>query len=32
MKKEGIHRQADISNQGIVDACMYAILASDVRK
>lgn len=32
MKKEGIHRQADISNQGIEDACMYAILASDVRK
>ena len=26
MKYEGTHRQADYSNRGIVDACMYAIL------
>ena len=26
---EGILRQADYSNRGIVDACMYAILAED---
>ena len=28
---EGTLRQADWNNQGIVDACMYAILASDDR-
>lgn len=29
MQYEGTLRQADHSNQGIVDACMYAILAED---
>ena len=29
MTYEGTHRQADISNRGIVDACMYAILRAD---
>jgi ribosomal-protein-alanine N-acetyltransferase len=31
MKYEGTMRQADISNQGIVDAAMYAILAEDYK-
>lgn len=29
MTYEGTHRQADISNRGIVDACMYAILRTE---
>ncbi len=29
MQYEGTLRQADYNNQGIVDACMYAILAED---
>lgn len=29
MKYEGTHRQADRNNQGICDACYYAILASE---
>lgn len=29
MRYEGTFRQADFSNKGIVDACMYSILASE---
>lgn len=29
MTYEGTHRQADISNRGIVDACMYAVLREE---
>lgn len=29
MTYEGTHRQADYSNRGIVDACMYAILRAE---
>lgn len=29
LKYEGILRQADISNRGIVDACMYSILRDE---
>lgn len=29
MKLEGVLRQADSSNQGICDACLYALLAED---
>lgn len=29
MKYEGTMRQADISNQGIVDACVYSLLADE---
>ena len=32
LKYEGTLRQADWSNKGIVDACMYAILKSDYQK
>lgn len=32
MKQEGILRQADFSNQGIVDACVYAILKEEYEK
>ncbi|HPE95918.1 MAG TPA: GNAT family protein, partial [Bacillota bacterium] len=29
MKYEGTHRQADFSNQGTVDACVYALLRDE---
>ncbi len=29
MKYEGTHRQSDRNNQGICDACYYAILADE---
>ena len=29
MKKEGVHRSGDWNNQGIVDACMHAILKDE---
>ena len=32
LKYEGTLRQADWSNKGIVDACMYALLKEDYRK
>lgn len=32
MKYEGTLRQADVSNKGIVDACMYSILREEWRK
>jgi ribosomal-protein-alanine N-acetyltransferase len=32
MQYEGTLRKADFSNRGIVDACVYAILAEDYRK
>lgn len=32
LKYEGTLRQADVNNQGVVDLCMYAILAEDYYK
>ena len=32
MRKEGVHRRGDINNQGIVDACMHAILKDEWKR
>lgn len=32
MRKEGVHRRGDWNNQGIVDACMHAILKTEWKR